>query len=434
QQLEVQEEEETDLQEEVWVVWQEVSDFYGSGPEDRHYVLNHLTGEVSFGNNQQGRIPALGSNNIRMVYYRTGGGKRGNKPAETITELKTTVPYVDSVSNLEAASGGAEQESLEWVKEQGPKTLRHRYKAVTAQDIEDLVYQASTDVARAWAITPEFNPKDLQWLPNYQLPLEGSGTITVSLWSQGNNPPTSYQLQVKINGPGQTIAYEEKIFTSDQSSDRQLTYSVTASQFSLGTEWYVTMVNLGDVNVSGDVQIEYPGGSLTENFNLPPKTTNHADNSPYLDKEDFGRVELIVLPDSAARQPTPSLGLLDLVEAYIQNRCAPTFDLQVTGPYWVDVTVTAEVVPISLAVSEAVVFGVNDALNNFLHPLTGGVEGQGWPFGRQPHKSDLYRLIESVPGVNYVNSLSIDLAEIPDEQKKRFLIYSGEHQISLGQN
>ncbi|NEO37718.1 MAG: putative baseplate assembly protein [Moorea sp. SIOASIH] len=431
QQLEVQEEEETDLQEEVWVVWQEVSDFYGSGPEDRHYVLNHLTGEVRFGNNQQGRIPALGSNNIRMVYYRTGGGKRGNKPAETITELKTTVPYVDSVTNLEAASGGAEQESLEWVKEQGPKTLRHRYKAVTAQDIEDLVYQASTDVARAWAITPEFNPKDLQWLPNYQLPLEGSGTITVSLWSQGNNPPTSYQLQVKINGPGQTIAYEEKIFTSDQSSDRQLTYSVTASQFSLGTEWYVTMVNLGDVNVSGDVKIEYPGGSLTENFNLPPKTTNHADNSPYLDKKDFGRVELIVLPDSAARQPTPSLGLLDLVEAYIQNRCAPTFDLQVTGPYWVDVTVTAEVVPISLAVSEAVVFGVNDALNNFLHPLTGGVEGQGWPFGRQPHKSDLYRLIESVPGVNYVNSLSIDLADIPDEQKKRFLIYSGEHQISL---
>ncbi|WP_424094773.1 baseplate J/gp47 family protein [Moorena producens] len=435
QQLEVREEEETDLQEEVWVVWQEVSDFYGSGAEDRHYVLNHLTGEVSFGNNQQGRIPALGSNNIRMVYYRTGGGKQGNKPAETITELKTTVPYVDSVTNLEAASGGSNQESLEWVKEQGPKTLRHRYKAVTAEDIEDLVYQASTDVARAWAITPKFNPKDLQWLPNYYLPLEQSGTITVSLWSQGNDPPTTYQLQVKINGPGQTIAYEEKIFTSDQAGDRELSYPVTPSQFSLGTEWYVTMVNLGDVNVSGDVTIEYPDGSLTGNFNLPPKTTSdHADNSPYLDRDDVGQVELIILPDSSARQPTPSLGLLDLVEEYILARCAPTLDLRVTGPYWVEVTVTAEVVPLSLDLAEAVVMEVNDALNHFLHPLTGGVEGQGWPFGRQPHKSDLYRLIESVPGVNYVKSLSIDLAEIPEEQSNRFLIYSGEHQISLGQD
>ncbi|NEP00796.1 MAG: hypothetical protein F6K58_19445 [Symploca sp. SIO2E9] len=433
QQLEVREEEETEQQEEVWVVWQEVANFYGSGPGNRHYLLNHLTGEVSFGNDQQGKIPPLGRNNIRMLHYRTGGGKQGNKPAQAITELKTTVPYVDSVTNLEAASGGAEQESLEWVKEQGPKTLRHRYKAVTAQDIEDLVYQASTDVARAWAITPQFNPKELQWLPSYHLQLEQSGMIKVSLWSQDNDPPVNYHLQVKINGPGQAMPYKEGTFSSEQPGNRQLTYRVTASQFSVGSQWCVSIVNLGDVNVSGDATIEYPGGSLTPSFNVPPKTINPADNSPYLNREDVGRVELIILPQSSARQPTPSLGLLNSVEQYIRARCVPTLDLRVTGPYWVKVKVTTEVVPVSLEVAPAVVVALKEALNHFLHPLTGGVEGQGWPFGRQPHKSDLYQLIESVKGVNYVKSLSIDLAQIPEEQRHRFLIYSGEHQILVGQ-
>src|SRR5437588_7949297 len=34
---------------EIWVCWQQVADFYGSGPRDRHYVLDHLAGEVRFG-------------------------------------------------------------------------------------------------------------------------------------------------------------------------------------------------------------------------------------------------------------------------------------------------------------------------------------------------------------------------------------------------
>ena len=37
--------------------WQQVSDFYGSGPDDPHYVLDRTTGVVSFGDGQHGRIP-----------------------------------------------------------------------------------------------------------------------------------------------------------------------------------------------------------------------------------------------------------------------------------------------------------------------------------------------------------------------------------------
>src|SRR5262249_31114720 len=56
----------TDPQKEVWVRWDQTPDFYGSGPRDRHYVLDNLTGEVRFGDGQNGLIPPAGNGNIRM--------------------------------------------------------------------------------------------------------------------------------------------------------------------------------------------------------------------------------------------------------------------------------------------------------------------------------------------------------------------------------
>ncbi|NJK65787.1 MAG: baseplate protein J [Microcoleus sp. SU_5_3] len=94
----------------VWVRWHEVSDFYESGTRDRHYTLNRLTGEIQFGDGKYGLIPPQIRNNIRMARYKTDGGAKGNKPAETINQLKTTIPFIDRVTNLEAAAGGSDRD------------------------------------------------------------------------------------------------------------------------------------------------------------------------------------------------------------------------------------------------------------------------------------------------------------------------------------
>lgn len=135
-----------------WVPWQAVPDFHGSGPRDRHYVIDHLAGEVLFGDGLQGMIPPQGRNNIRSSLSRSGGGARGNRPAGTITQLKSAVPYVDGVTNYHAASGGGDQETLDQARERGPRTLRHRGRAVTGQDFQDLAYEASPEVARAYGL------------------------------------------------------------------------------------------------------------------------------------------------------------------------------------------------------------------------------------------------------------------------------------------
>jgi predicted phage baseplate assembly protein len=84
-----------------------------------------------------------------VVTYDSGGGVAGNVAAGTITELRSGVAYFQSVTNPVAAAGGAEAESAARVAERGPQRIRHRDRAVTAEDFEWLAREASPAVHRA---------------------------------------------------------------------------------------------------------------------------------------------------------------------------------------------------------------------------------------------------------------------------------------------
>jgi hypothetical protein len=286
---------------EIWVRWKQVPDFYGSGPRDRHYVLDHLAGEVRFGDGISGMIPPTASGNIRMTSYRTGGGTRGNKPAGAITDLRTAVPYVESVTNHIAASGGAEAETYDALLERMPRMIRHGGRAVTYEDYEDLARLASPETARARCVR----------------------------------------------------IYEKK---------------------------------------------------------------------------DAGTVSLIVVPRSADPKPVPSLEMKRRVKEFIDERKSPLARLTVDGPEYVDVNVRVEIAPTSLEIANEVKMAVLERLNRFLHPLVGGFEGTGWGFGRKPHKSDLYYLIEAIPGLDHI--ISLEMKIIGTIEPERYLIASGTHEVN----
>jgi predicted phage baseplate assembly protein len=139
------------------VDWQEVADFTTSGPGDRHYTWDSGTGAIRFGPRvrypdgsvrQHGAIPRDGAQ-IVVTGYRSGGGSRGNVGARTLSVLRSTVPYVNGVTNLAPALGGVDAESVAEAKVRGPMTLRTGQRAVTAGDYERLARESSTEVARA---------------------------------------------------------------------------------------------------------------------------------------------------------------------------------------------------------------------------------------------------------------------------------------------
>ncbi len=139
----------------VWVRWREVEDWLSSTHHDRHFVVDRETGQIVFGDSTNGRIPPAGTNNVRLRRYQTGGGAAGNKPRGVIEQLRTTVPYVDKVLNLEPAFGGQDLEDDESLCQRGSRWLRHRERAVTAEDFEDLAKLASPTVAAAKCYSSE---------------------------------------------------------------------------------------------------------------------------------------------------------------------------------------------------------------------------------------------------------------------------------------
>ncbi|MGK7892408.1 MAG: putative baseplate assembly protein, partial [Xenococcus sp. (in: cyanobacteria)] len=313
---------------EIWVRWHQVKDFYQSETRDRHYILDNITGKITFGDGRNGLIPPRGKGNIRMITYQTGGGKIGNKPAKSIVQLKTTVPYVDRVINYEAATGGAEAETLDSLIERVPREIRHRKRAVTLEDYEDLAKLASPEVIRAKCI-----------------PL---------------------------------------------------------------------------ANLKADLLVD------TKVTKLP------------------GAVSVIIVPRSREVKPLPSLELIRSVQEYLEKRTEPTVNISVVGPLYVRVDITAEIALTSLEGASKVAQTVEAKLASFLHPLTGGFDEAGWNFGRQPYKSDFYRLLEGISEVDHVRSLDVkeevdNLDEQRDVTEKlnlikqtgRFLVYSGNHDISL---
>lgn len=144
--------------EQVWVRWSAVPDFNSSGPKDRHYLISRDTGDIQFGDGIHGMAPPRERRNVRAKFYQTGGTAAGNVTTGVVTKLLTTVPFVDNVTNYEPGAGGADEGSVASLRERGAHVLRHRYRAVTFEDFEDLAYEASSSVARALALPPTFDP------------------------------------------------------------------------------------------------------------------------------------------------------------------------------------------------------------------------------------------------------------------------------------
>ncbi len=131
----------------AWVRWREQLHLYDAQPQDRVFVLERATGLIRFGNGTQGMIPPAGSRIIAT--YQSGGALAGNVPRDTVTQLRSAVPFVASVSNPVAAAGGADGESIAEIRDRGPQRLRHRDCAISASDIEWIARDASPAVARA---------------------------------------------------------------------------------------------------------------------------------------------------------------------------------------------------------------------------------------------------------------------------------------------
>jgi predicted phage baseplate assembly protein len=144
-----------------------------------------VTGEVEFGpvvrasdggRRQYGAAPGRGAR-VTARRYRTGGGRHGNVGRGRIRVLKTSVPYVSSVENRQATTGGADGETAEEAKVRGPLELRASGRAVTADDFEELARAAAPEVARVRCVPASRGDAGVRLLVVPYVPADSAGRL-----------------------------------------------------------------------------------------------------------------------------------------------------------------------------------------------------------------------------------------------------------------
>ena len=316
--------------------WQEVSDFAESGPQDKHYTIDSIEGEVQFGpkilepshlreqtrlrarsqgqeraklalnstskhleessERQYGAVPPRGAE-IRMIAYRTGGGEKGNVDIGTIKVLKSAVPYVSRVVNHKSARGGTNAQSLEDAAIAVPRQLRTRDRAVTSEDFETLAIDAAEGAIAKAGCFGATNKQE-------------AGTVRLLLVPQ---PPDLGAIERGEGINPDDLQPREKLLkqVKDYLDERRL---------------------LG-VKVEYD-KPDYVGVQVKTEVALEPEYQN-----PRAQEELHKQIE---------------------VELY-----------------------------------------------RFLNPITGGPEKTGWPFGRNLYVSDIYQVLQAIPGVLYLGTVQL---------------------------
>ncbi len=147
-----------------------------------------------------------------------------------------------------------------------------------------------------------------------------------------------------------------------------------------------------------------------------------------------GHVSVVIVPKSDASNPQPDETLKQMVRDYLEPRRLLTTRVHVVGPRYFTIGIALKIVLTRDALEEIVRPQAIAALKTFLHPLKGGADGNGWPFGRDVYVSEIYELLDTLPGVDYVDKKDeADELTIDDPDSNRKIYKRSEIQTENGE-
>jgi predicted phage baseplate assembly protein len=364
------------------------------------------------------RLTAIFMNTIPAVQAVTVGneivGSGNGLPGQTFRLVQSPVLAGPQILALEPELPSAVERD-ELLQDEGPDAIQQRLNATTGE----------TEVWIRWHQVPDFNGSDPH-SRHYALDhgtgkvMFGDGTRGLVLPLGTNNIVASYRVgagsagnvakgavsQVKSAVPGITSVINP--LGADGGADLETTQfvqqrgpqtlrhrqrAVTRTDF----EWLAR---------------EAAGTRLARVVCLPNINRDF--------RREPGWVTLVIVPQGTDPKPVPSVELIQQVEESVRNRAFAGLGgtlgrVNVTGPGYVEVAVAADVVLNDLRQAPQVKQRVTDALDKFLHPLTGGPCADGWVLGRNAFASEVFSVVQAVPGVNYVKSLQL----VPSQAQHR---------------
>lgn len=187
---------------------------------------------IKFGDGVFGR--KLNPGEVISITYRTGGGSAGNIPEQTLNTVVSSNPIVSSVTNTSDFSGGADEQTIEQLRQLIPASLRTLDRAVAEQDYSDILVANFSEV---FAASTEANTIDPGIDLNIYVVPQGVGITKISDNILLKNRLTNYidrrktvtvQFQI-LDAFGIDTLVGLEIFVSDTTSKSTVLNSIKTS-------------------------------------------------------------------------------------------------------------------------------------------------------------------------------------------------------------
>jgi hypothetical protein len=126
-----------------------------------------------------------------------------------------------------------------------------------------------------------------------------------------------------------------------------------------------------------------------------------------------GQVQVVIVPRAddkhldLTKRLVPPPELLRVVKHFLDERRLVGTVIDVIKPGLVEISVRVTLIRRTVGQSDRLKKEIEERLRRYLHPIVGGRDGKGWPFGRHVYKSDLAHLVEEVPGVETIDAVTI---------------------------
>lgn len=163
-------------------------------------------------------------------------------------------------------------------------------------------------------------------------------------------------------------------------------------------------------------------------------------------QKEYGWVTIVILPESAGDFARPSPELRQQVQNYIAERTSNTVAfsecLKVIEPVYMEISIFSILIAENMDIVTVIENQALEKLNSYLDPLRGGFDGTGWDIGQQPHISMFYSLLKEIPGVNFVEKVSMTVRTLTDGQAietdpaklaglPHILVVNGKHKVDV---
>jgi predicted phage baseplate assembly protein len=161
-----------------------------------------------------------------------------------------------------------------------------------------------------------------------------------------------------------------------------------------------------------------------------------------------GAVRVLVVPSLPSaegrikfEQLVPEATLLEAITQRLEECRVIGTRISVEPPGYRGVTVEATVRPTAGANPNRLKSDAERALYEYFHPITGGPDGTGWPFGRPVTIGEIYSVLQRVPGAELVDTVNLfgtnaETGESKEatqrlELKPNVLVFSVGHAVTV---